>query len=117
MQSLNEGGTAQWSSGNSSDTADIISNFELLKSRFLSQGIPVIIGEFGAVNRENEDARADWVGFYLRTANQYNVPCIWWDNNLFSGSGELFGLLDRGSCQIRYPKIMQAINDATKDRG
>ena len=124
MQKLSEGGTAQWSANEGSDTGDIVANFELLKSRFLSQGIPVIIGEFGAVNRDTGDVnrnseaiRAEWVGFYLRTANQYSVPCIWWDNNLFDGEGELFGLLDRGSCQIRYPKIMQAINDATKDRG
>lgn len=117
MQKLEEGGTSQWSVNNSSDTGDIRSNFELLKNKFISKGIPVIIGEFGAVNRNNEDARAEWVGYYISTANDYGIPCIWWDNNQFDSTGENFGLLDRGSCQIRYPKIMQAIVNASKTRG
>lgn len=117
MQKDSEGGTSSWSTNNYGDTNDIVSNFELLKGKFLSKGIPVIIGEFGAVNKNNEDVRAEWVGYYLSTADKYSIPCIWWDNNQFNGSGENFGLLNRGNCQIEYPKIMAAIVNATKNRG
>ncbi|MBQ3939559.1 MAG: cellulase family glycosylhydrolase [Oscillospiraceae bacterium] len=100
-----------------SDGSEIVSMMNNLKSKFLDHGIPVIIDEFGAMNRNNEDARAAWVKFYLETANSYGIPCVWWDNNAFSGSGENFGLLDRSTNQIRFPKIMSAMVEATKNRG
>ena len=33
----------------------------------------------------------------------------WWDNNAFTGDGELFGLLDRKTVTWRYPKIVDAL--------
>ncbi|MCR4759030.1 MAG: cellulase family glycosylhydrolase [Oscillospiraceae bacterium] len=99
------------------DKAELIEMFNNLKSRFISKGIPVIIDEFGAMNRDNEDQRAAWAKCYLTLADSYGIPCVWWDNNLFSGNGEQFGLLNRSSCQIEYPKIMAAMVEATKNRG
>ena len=101
----------------SSDGGEIVSMMNNLKSKFLDNGIPVIIDEFGAMNRNNEDARATWVKFYLETANSYGIPCVWWDNNAFSGEGENFGLLDRSTNEIRFQQIMSAMVEATKDRG
>lgn len=104
---LNVNGTASWDQG--SGSYDIVQNFERLKNKFLSKGIPVIIGEFGALSKNNESERAEWVEYYLATASTYGIPCVWWDNGAFTGSGELFGLLNRHTCTITYPEIMAAM--------
>ena len=108
-------GVAEWSE--SKDGGEIVSFMNALKTRFLNNGIPVIIDEFGAMNRNNEDARAAWVKHYLQTADSYGIPCVWWDNNSFSGSGENFGLINRNTLKVQYPKIMAAMVEATANRG
>ena len=115
-------GTKSWSESNGNDTGSIMSVLANLKSRYLDKGIPVIIGEFGAMNKGNEADRAAWAKYYLTNADKYGIPCVWWDNNYFEipvneQSGESFGLLRRSSCQIEYPTLMAAMVDATKNRG
>jgi len=99
-------GNAQtWSKDNSSDTSSINSYFNDAHSTFVSKGIPVIAGEFGAVNKNNEDARAEWAEYYVSYGKSKGVPCVLWDNGAFSGNGELFGFLDRRSNTLTYPKL------------
>ena len=70
--------------------------FKDIDEVFLQKGIPVIIGEFGSVNKDQNTAeRVKCVNKYLTTAKQYGVPCIWWDNGARFGDGENFGLLER----------------------
>lgn len=111
-------GTDQWSEA---DHGEIVSFMNALKMKFISKGIPVIIDEFGAMNKSNEDTRAAWVKDYLETANSYGIPCVWWDNNYFAdsrnGGGESFGLINRNTLSVEYPKLMAAMVEATKDRG
>ena len=110
-------GTGVSTFNEATDKGELIEMFNNLKSKFMNNGVPVIIDEFGAMNRNNEDQRAAWVKCYLELADSYGVPCVWWDNNLFAGEGEQFGLLNRGTLQIQFPKIMAAMNEATKNRG
>lgn len=110
--SLNIEGTDQWDA--EKDTGDIDYLFETIDELFLQKGIPVIIGEFGALNKDNEAERAEWVSYYLTRAKETGVPCVWWDNGSFSGSGENFGLLDRRNLTIAYPELLKAIMDATE---
>ena len=70
--------------------------FKDIDEVFLQKGIPVIIGEFGSVNKDQNTAeRVKCVNKYLTTAKQYGVPCVWWDNGARFGDGENFGLLER----------------------
>ncbi len=116
---LNRTGTDQWNQN--SGTYEIVSIFETAKSKFLSKGIPVVIGEFGALNKENESTRAAWAKYYTETAASYGIPCVWWDNCQFFDSryteGEAFGLIDRRGLSVRYPQIMAALVEGTKSRG
>ena len=116
---LNRTGTNQWSQN--SGTYDIVSIFETAKNKFLNKGIPVVIGEFGALNKENESARAVWAKYYTETASSYGIPCVWWDNNQFFDSrqveGEAFGLINRNNLTVAYPQIMAALVEGTKSRG
>ncbi len=104
---LNTGGTSTWDIER--DTRDIDSVMNTIQDLFLSKGIPVIIGEFGAMNKDNEAERVEWVTYYLTKAKEIGVPCVWWDNNAFTGNGEKFGLLDRRNLVFPYPNLVNAM--------
>lgn len=92
------------------DTEMIDSIMKELKERFVSKGIPVIMGEFGAMNRDgNEEERADWVAYYVSKAKEAGIPCVWWDNARFFGEGELFGLFDRNNFNCVFPKVLDGL--------
>lgn len=102
---LNTAGTSQWNN----DTRDIDHLMGLLKELFIDKGVPVIIGEFGAMNKDNEAERVKWVQYYLTKAREIGVPCIWWDNGAFTGDGENFGIFDRRKLEFPYPDLLDAM--------
>jgi endoglucanase len=102
--------TAAWSKNNTADTQAITSHLNRAQNTFISKGIPVIIGEFGAMNKNsNTAARAEWTEFYVQQAKARGIPCFWWDNGAASGRGELFGILDRAANTFTYPEIIDAL--------
>jgi endoglucanase len=107
---LNKTGTAEWSSTNSNDTKDIDSLMKNIYNNFISKGTPVILGEFGSMNKnDNVAARVDWAEYYISKATEKGIPCSWWDNGAFVGSGENFGLIDRYSLTWKYPEVVDAL--------
>lgn len=106
---LNKEGTSEWSRDNPKDTADIDYLFDNLYDWFISRGYPVIIGEFGAMDKDNLQDRAEWAKYYVQKASEKGIPCIWWDNGAFTGDGELFGLLDRREYTWKHPEIIEAL--------
>ncbi len=101
---LNDHGT---SSFNDSDKGQLDSEFDLLKSTFIDKGIPVIIGEFGSVNKDNIDDRVRHMEYYVKAAKQRGITCFIWDNNVTSGDSP-FGLLNRKDCSWYYPELVDA---------
>ena len=83
--------------------------FKNIKSIFLDNGIPVIIGEFGCVNKNNTEDRVQCVTDYLTAAKEAGVPCVWWDNGAVVGSGENFGLLNRRDLMWFNNDVVDAI--------
>lgn len=83
--------------------------FTALKSLFIDKDIPVIIGEFGAVNKDNLNDRIAWVKHFLALGKQYGIPCVWWDNGQRSGNGENFALLNRADNTWHFPELVDAI--------
>lgn len=102
---LNTAGRSTWDN----DTRDIDHLMEILDELFLSKGVPVIIGEFGAMNKDNEQERVLWAQYYVGKAREYGIPCIWWDNNAFDGNGENFGLFNRRELTFPYPDLLKAL--------
>ena len=102
---LNKDGRSEWNH----DTEEIDRLMRDLQTLFLDKGTPVIIGEFGAMNKDNESARAEWAEYYVSAAKKAGVCCIWWDNGLFEGDGERFGLFDRHTYECRYPQLLDAL--------
>ncbi len=107
---LNTVGRAQWNN----DTKDIDTLMELLNDEFISKGIPVIIGEFGAMNKDNDEERIAWVKYYISKAKEIGVPCVWWDNNCVDTDGENFGLLDRRTISFPNEELVEAIISAAQ---
>jgi len=84
--------------------------FVRLERHFLSKGIPVVLGECGAVEKDNVDARVQWAAYYAGKAAEHGVPCIWWDNGhrTTPKGNEGFGLMDRKNAAWWYPQIAEA---------
>lgn len=106
---MNANGTDNWTAGN--DGAELDNLMKLLDELFLSKGVPVIIDEFGAVDKGNMEARIEWVQYYVGAAKKYGIPCVWWDNNVAGGDGERFGLLNRTTREFYYPELVEALMD------
>jgi len=113
---LNQGGGAvnTWGRTNDSDTQAVRTPLDLAHDIFISNNIPVIFGEFGAVDRKNEDARAQWIEYYVSYAKSKGIPCFIWDNGNFSADGEVFGFLDRRNNTFPFKKMLNAAMKGVK---
>ena len=103
---LNVHGMASYSNDGSVNT--LMSD---IKTLFLDKGNPVVITEFGSVNKENEQDRVQCAVDFLNSAKAIGVPCCWWDNNARWGDGELFGLLDRSGGGWYFPTLLQRMTE------
>ncbi len=101
-----DGNTSTFNEKNARDIDDFI---EKLYDKYVSQGVPVIIGEFGARDKDNLEDRVAYAEYYIRKATEYGMVCNWWDNNAFTGDGENFGLLKRSEVTWIYPEIVEAM--------
>lgn len=111
---LNINGSGLWKQ----DTFNIDAIMKSLDELFISKGIPVIIGEFGAMYKDaegNEEERAAWAEYYVRAAAKLGIPCAWWDNGAFTGSGELFGLIDRRTLEWKYPLVLEGLKKGLEE--
>lgn len=104
---LDTKGTDQFDDSNK---GEIDSFFADLAQLFYVNEIPVIVGEYGSVNKFNDEERVEWVTYYLEAAKQLGFPCVWWDNNAVVGGGENFGILGRTEPhEWKFPELVDAI--------
>lgn len=100
-----ESDKADW--GSDADKKALDEGFDLLYNTFVKNDIPVIIGEFGAVGKNNDSVRADYYKYYIESAAKRNITCFVWDD------GGKFKMLNRVSLQWYYPSIINnAVNAA-----
>lgn len=81
-------------------------------NRFVKKGIPVYLGEFGLVDKNNKEDRVRYTSDYVKTARRYGMNLAWWDNGLTANqefNGASFQLLDRRKMQWAQPEIVAAI--------
>ena len=93
------------------NNGEISTLFQNIQSIFIDKGIPVIVGEFGSVNKDNTEDRIKCATDYLTAAKACGVPCIWWDNGTRIGNGENFGLLQRDPAMSSwyFPELIDAM--------
>ncbi|MDE6852584.1 MAG: glycoside hydrolase family 5 protein [Lachnospiraceae bacterium] len=58
----------------------IQTQFNKLKSKFVDKGIPVVIGEFGAADKNNYTAIERYISEVVRVAKADKLGYIYWDN-------------------------------------
>lgn len=93
------------------------SQMALLNEKFVSQGYPVVIGEFGAQDKTEKFAdynefRRYWSEYLIKVAKKNGVVCVYWDNGYNGNKG--FGIINRFDYTITQPDLiagmMRAIN-------
>jgi hypothetical protein len=102
-----QGRQASW--GSETDRQKTIDDFAPFKPQFVDKGVPVIIGEVGAVRQlrpsdpeaetRARQSRLVYLTHIFSTARQYGLVPIYWDNGVTSGNGEKFGLIKRSDGQ------------------
>lgn len=94
---MGDGDHTQFNNKNQSDLDALFSDIQYY---FTDRDIPVVMGEFGASNYNNTEARCDWATYYLTWTKKIGIPCVLWDNNAITNStsaSEAHGYLDRSS--------------------
>ena len=110
LQSQKDGGTDTFALTDIGQTSEINRFMNNLYKKYIVNGIPVVIGEFGARNKDdNLQSRVTFSAYYAANASARNMPCVWWDNNARKGNGELFGLLNRRALEWSFPEIVEAL--------
>ena len=80
-------------------------------NKFVTTGYPVIIGEYGCINKTDSDAvntiyRAHYDGTMCKLCKEYGCVPVYWDNGAVGNS---FGLINRNTYKIEQPEIIDAM--------
>ena len=87
-----------------SDTGEIQQAIDKVYNQYVSKGIPVYIGEYGARDKGGiVQPRIDCAAYFTAYASSRGITCCWWDDISFM-------LLDRSNCTWKQPEIVAAIN-------
>lgn len=102
-----------WDGSRKKDIVSVLRgiNDYLLKD---GNGVPVIVTEFGAENKKNEEEVCKWLEDYMGLMNEKNIPCVWWDSGILSGNGEKFGIFDRKTCTWKYEAVTNKLIELTR---
>jgi endoglucanase len=90
------------------------SQLKAMRDRFVSQGYPVVVGEFGSIDKTGADAtnnlyRARFAQTLSAYSKKYGAVPVVWDNGYNGPYG--FGLFDRATHSVTQQGIIDAIMD------
>lgn len=77
-----------------SDKGELDAKFAELKQKFIDNGTPVIIDEFGCVNASDSATRSDYYQYYISAAKAKGIKCFIWDNGEMGGDSS-FAIFNR----------------------
>lgn len=106
---LESEGATTWSAKNTADTHNIDRSFKALDKTFTSQNIPVVVTEYGAIDKDNDNHRIPWTEYFTDQAAKQDISCFWWDNGM--AEEDLFTLIDRNTLRWLNPKLVDAVTD------
>ena len=90
--------------------------FEKIKRAFVDKGVPVLLGEYGAMQRLKLDPsgkyRTYWDQVITRSAFHHGMVPVYWDNG-YTNDLEM-GLFNRATGAQAYPDVITAIVGAAK---
>jgi aryl-phospho-beta-D-glucosidase BglC (GH1 family) len=87
--------------------------FRLINKTFVEKGIPVVMDEFAATDKNNLEDRINFTKYYTQLAGTYGIPCCWWDNGNsgISSINNTMTLFNRKTLTFIYPEIIKALFD------
>lgn len=103
---LDESGNSLW--GSAEDKQYLLSVLTSIYSRFSELNLPVIIGEFGVVNKGNESPKIAYTEYFLKTAYNYYMVCFWYDD------GHDFNLINRENYTVKHERLLKQMIKAVK---
>lgn len=86
--------------------------FDALRNTYVRRGLPVVIGEYGAVNPSNPnsvDYRRYYMEYVTKAAHDRGIVPIYWDNGGLGSGGDAFGLFNRHSNSVQHREILNAM--------
>ncbi len=110
-----EGSTPTWGAG--APGADswgqedfVLDQFQKLQTTYIDKGLPMIIGEYGAVNLTGSEAyRRYYMEYVTQAACQKGMVPVYWDNGGTGSGPDNFALIDRTSKEVIFPEILDAM--------
>lgn len=97
---------------NEENANEVVEQLSKLKQDFLSRGIPVILGEYGAVNKNNSPERAYYYEVVNRACANMGIVPVAWDQGWYDHTRTpdySFTLIDRNTGQSIDKEITNAI--------
>ena len=85
------------------DKASVDNCMANFRRDFLDKGYPVLIGEFGVVEKDNFKARCAWTRYVTDRAEALGIGVVWWDN------GGDYGLISRRTLTVTQPELIDII--------
>ena len=121
-----------WGAGNHSTTdternptwgeeADLAKLFKSMKTQFVDKGIPVILGEFGAIRRSNLTgsnlalhlaSRASYLHYVVKQAKANGMAPFYWDEGNLGSNG--FGIFNRFNNSVADTQALKGLLDGLK---
>ncbi len=111
--------TSEW--GSEYDVWKLENDFAYMNTLQERTGAPIIIGEHGAVYKNNEDEIVEYLEAYLNQANKYGIATFWWDpiNTLDGGTylrwwdcstynDQDYGMFNRSDGKVGWTEIADA---------
>ena len=100
------------------EEAELEKNFKLMKTQFVDKGIPVLLGEFGAIRRTTltGDAltlhlasRAYYIKTVVKTAKANGLLPFYWDEGSLGDNG--FGIFKRSDNTVFDTQVLNALKE------
>lgn len=93
--------------------------FKSLYTRFIAKGYPVVIGEYGATNKNNLEDRIKWMNFFITESRKYGITSCLWDNGAWevknNDYNEKFGYYNRRELNWFFPEITDTMIKAANE--
>lgn len=81
--------------------------FDRLKTTYIDNGIPVIIGEYGAINKHQDAYRNYYMEYVTKAACDRGIVPVYWDNGYNGDFG--FALFDRNNGNVLHQGMLDAM--------
>ncbi|MDY0990221.1 cellulase family glycosylhydrolase [Flavobacterium sp. CFBP9031] len=103
------------------EEADLEKNFKLMKTQFVDKGIPVLLGEFGAIRRTtltgdaltlHLNSRAYYLKTVVKTAKTNGLLPFYWDEGSTGNNG--FGIMNRTNNTVFDTQALNALIEGLK---